>query len=119
MQTLYDWLLYNTEDAGNYYTILNTKRDETGGLTIMARSSDFTIVNLLIRASESSGSSDNRLDKMPGDRYLFADEHQVIAYLTDGKIPEAQPSGDATGIHVLVTEPAGAAGDITFPPAQA
>lgn len=115
MKTLYDWLLYNTGNAGNYYTILNTKRDDSDSLEVMARLSDFKIVTLVIGESKNASMSDESFEA----KYVFADEQQVITYLAEGKTPEAQPSDERIGIQVFITEPGGEAGDITFPHAQA
>lgn len=120
METIYDWLLHNTENAGNFYTILNTRRDGSDSLEVMARSPDFTIVNLFIHDTKNTdsaaGQSAESSDQTPGNSYVFSDEQQVIAYLAEGKTPESQPTDDDTGIRVLVAEPKGEAGDITFPP---
>lgn len=122
MDTLYDWLLHNTGNAGNYYTILNTQRGESGSLEVMARSSDFNIVNLFIHDTQnadlSTNQSDELSDKASKSSYIFSGEQQVIAYLTDGTIPESQDPGGSTDIRISVTEPDGEAGDITFPPTQ-
>lgn len=116
METLYDWLLHNTGNAGNYYTILNTQRDGADSLEIMARSSDFNVVNLVIRTLKNTGGSS--LDKDSESSYVFADEQQLIDFLIGGKTPESQLAEDTNGIYVLITEPDGAAGDITFPANQ-
>lgn len=122
METLYDWLLYNTGNAANYYTILNTQRDQAGNLDVMIRSSDFKVLNLFIYDSQGTVSQD-RLHEFPGealkDQYLFSDEQQVIAYLSEGKMPESKQNDTGTGIQVFVAEPTSESGDVTFPPAQA
>lgn len=115
METIYDWLLHNTGNAGNYYTILNTQRDEPDGLDIMARSSDFKVVNLLIQNTQTSGLS---VDKSSGSDYTFSNEQQVINFLATGKTPESQPDKNAGSISVFVQEPTGEAGEVTFPPVQ-
>ncbi|MBD2757213.1 hypothetical protein [Spirosoma validum] len=115
METIYDWLLHNTGNTGNYYTILNTQRDESDGLDVMVRSADFKVVNLLIHDAQNSDFSGG---KSLENSYVFGDEQQVISFLIDGKTPESQPDKNTAGISVLVTEPAGEAGDVTFPPAQ-
>ena len=121
METLYNWLLHNTENAGNYYTILNTHREGADYLEVMARSSDFRIVNLSIHDTRndhsSAGQSEPFSKKPSAESYVFSHEQQVIAYLTDGKAPDPQNSDSATGIRVVVAEPDGDAGDVTFPPA--
>lgn len=118
MDTLYDWLLHNTGNAGNHYTILNTQRGESGSLEVMARSSDFNVVNLFIHDTQNSGLSANQSGEPSKNSYVFSGEQQVITYLTDGTMPESQDSGGSTDIRIFVTEPDGEAGDITFPPTQ-
>ena len=122
METLYNWLLHNTENAGNHYTILNTHRHGSDFLEVRVRSSDFRIVNLFIHATGNADSPANQseqfFDKAPTEQYTFSDEQQVITYLAEGQIPDSQSSEKNTGIRVSVAEPDGDAGDITFPPAQ-
>ncbi|GAB4025657.1 hypothetical protein [Spirosoma koreense] len=120
METLYDWLLHNTGNAGNYYTILNTKHDTSGWLEIMARTTDFRIVNLFVQDLQTSGSADQKPGSLPTDlsaQYTFSDEQQVIAYLAEGKTPDAQGAESQGGLHLLVAEPQGESGSIIFPPA--
>lgn len=123
METLYNWLLHNTENAGNYYTILNTYRDGPDSLEVMAQSPDFRIVNLFIHDTgnpDSPGSQPEPFtSKASAKRYLFSDEQQVIVYLTEGETPDPQNTDNTSGIRVFIAEPDGEAGDITFPPAQA
>lgn len=117
METLYDWLLHNTGNAGNQYTILNTQRNGTDSLEVMARSSDFNVVNLLIHESKQADAPGGTPDKA-GSSSFFRDEQQLIDFLISGNRPELQPTERMNGIRVFITEPDGAAGDITFPTAQ-
>lgn len=120
METLYNWLLHNTENAGNCYTILNTHRETADHLEVMARSWDFRIVNLSIHDTRNDHSpasqSEPFSDKESAEQYVFSYEQQVIAYLAEGQTSDSQNSESATGIRVFVTEPDGNAGGIAFPP---
>ena len=122
METLYDWLLHNTGNAGNYYTILNVQHDEAGYLDVMARTADFKVVNLFIYEAQLAEASESRLNNLsseaPKNKYGFSDEQQVISYLAQGKTPEPQQPDTTTGLRVLVAEPTAEAGSVTFPPAQ-
>lgn len=123
METIYDWLLHNTGNEGNYYTILNPQRNGIDSLDVMARTKNFDVVNLLIRNTQYTDLSATGSTEAPGrgqaGEYNFGDEQQVINFLAEGKTPDSQTAGTGNGIHVLVTEPVGNAGDVTFPPAQA
>ncbi|UFH55712.1 hypothetical protein [Spirosoma sp. KNUC1025] len=123
METLYNWLLQNTGNAGNFYTILNTERDKAGLLEVMARSSDFKIMNLFIYDGQTAESAENRLhaipDESPTSNYVFGSEQQVIDFLAEGKASESESSGTATSIHVVLAEPTSETGTVTFPPEQA
>ncbi|GAB3544806.1 hypothetical protein [Spirosoma fluminis] len=123
METIYEWLLHNTEDEGNYFTILNTKRhtqaSESEYLDVMARSKDFTVVNLLIFPQQAA---DSAIDptwlqgRTVADQYGFAAEQDVITFLRNGQTPNS--AGDTSGIGIAVLQPVGDTGTLTFPPEQ-
>ena len=119
MQTIYDWLLYNTGNEGNYYTILNSQRtttpEGTDSLTIMARLSDFTSKNLHIHAGQIKAHVSGSTQP---ERLLFSNEQQVIHYLATGQTADSQVPTDGEVLQVIVREPTGQSGEITFPPEQ-
>lgn len=123
METIYDWLLHNTGNEGNYYTILNTQRNGTDRLDVMARTGDFDVINLLIRNTKYTDSSTTNPTEASGrgrtDDYIFGDEQQVVIFLAEGKTSDSQTTGTGNGIRVSITEPVGKAGDVMLPPAQA
>lgn len=127
MVMIYNWLLHNTGNEGNYLTILNVQRQTDGAaiarLDVMARTKDFGIVNLLIQparqANASAAESGELAGRAPKETYYFADENQVIAYLADGQTDESAAATDASGIYVAVLEPADDTGGLTFPPEEA
>jgi hypothetical protein len=123
MESIYIWLLENTGNEGNYYTILNTRRGnpskQSAYLEIMARrSADFTIVNLLVFSSNLTDLPEKKRYEHPIEQYRFDNEQQVIDYLATGKKPEMSASEETTGIQVLIVEPNDEAGTITFPADQ-
>ncbi|WP_420147930.1 hypothetical protein [Spirosoma sp.] len=116
METLYDWLMHNTGNAGNFYTILNFQRDQTDSLEVMARTPDFKVVNLFVHPVQTA-------DQHPSNETVksklgFSDEQEVIHYLADGKTPNSQQADGESSIVVLVMEPTDEAGSVTFPPNQ-
>ncbi|UHG89256.1 hypothetical protein [Spirosoma oryzicola] len=118
METIYNWLLENTGNAGNYYTILNTNREggaaESATLTIrVRRTDDFTVLNLLVSDGQKRESPESEPGSQVIERYHFANEQAVIAYLASGQKPDEADS--AKGIQVSVLEPTGEAGEVTFP----
>ena len=119
MQTIYDWLLYNTGNEGNYYTILNSQRtttpEGTDSLTIMARLSDFTSKNLHIHAGQVQAQS---LVNTQPERLLFSNEQQVIHYLATGQTADSRVPTDGVVLQVFIREPTGQLGEITFSPEQ-
>ncbi|QIP14269.1 hypothetical protein G8759_17430 [Spirosoma aureum] len=123
MESIYIWLLENTGNEGNYYTILNNRREnlseQSAYLEIMARrSADFTVVNLLVFSGDLTDIPEKKHYEHPLEQCRFGNEQQVIVYLATGKKPEIAASDDIAGIQVLLVEPAGEAGTITFPADQ-
>ncbi|GAB3882455.1 hypothetical protein [Spirosoma agri] len=123
METIYNWLLENTGNAGHYYTVLNTHRqhDSNGSdsLEIMARrSADFSVVNLVFVNEHTADGPDSDRNGRLVTSYLFSDEQQVIDYIATGTEPQASASEQTTGVRVLVVEPGGEAATITFPHEQ-
>jgi hypothetical protein len=124
METVYEWLLHNTEDEGNYFTILNTKRHTEGQgspyLDVMVRTKDFTVVNLNIYPKQSTDSPNLNTGRLQGRDVIqhleFAGEQEVISYLCTGEA--SNPTTDSAGVVVDVLQPVGASGSITFPPEQ-
>ena len=125
MDTIYTWLLQNTGNEGNYYTILNAQRrtieDGPDYVDVMVRTKDFTVLNLFIHDSPATGQEAIDPDQLHGrtkkDSYYFSNEEQVITYLSGGKTPEL-PDIKNSLIQILVLEPIGGSGDITFPPSN-
>jgi hypothetical protein len=124
METIYDWLLHNTENAGNYYTILNSQHkttpEEANYIDVMARDKEYSIVNLLIHYLPTGESNEIRADHLHARTqqavYSFQSEQEVIEYLSEGKIPELADRGTNPQLQITVLEPAGKSGTITFPP---
>jgi hypothetical protein len=122
METIYNWLLHSVENEGNYLTILNIQRQTNmegiSKLEIMARTKDFRRVNLFVEPVKKTNSPDSEADeltdKVAGDNYTFADEDQVIAYLSEGKT--TQSSSKSEGIRVSIMELADDSDSLTFPP---
>lgn len=121
METIYNWLLHNTGNEANVFTILNVQRQtDTEGLStleIMARTKDFRRVNLLVEPIKKTNSPDSEADEstgqVPDNTYTFADEDQVIAYLAEG---ETGQSSISEGIHVSLTELPDDSETLAFPP---
>ena len=121
METIYNWLLHNVGNEGNDFTILNVQRQtDTEGIStleIMARTKDFKRVNLLVELIKKTNPPDSEAgeltDKAPGDTYTFADEDQVIAFLSEGKTVE---SSQSEGIQLSITELTDDADTLAFPP---
>ena len=121
METIYNWLLHNVGNEGNDFTILNVQRQtDTEGIStleIMARTQDFKRVNLLVEPLKKTNPPDSEAgeltDKAPGDTYTFADEDQVIAFLSEGKTVE---SSQSEGIQLSITELTDDADMLAFPP---
>jgi len=124
MDEIYNWLLQNTGNEGNFYTILNAqRRTKTAGpdyFDIMARTKKFTVVNLFIHylaSTDQEAIEPGQLDgRTPTESYSFSNEQQVIDYLAGGKIPELPDNNKDSRIQILVLEPVDGSGDITFPP---
>lgn len=124
METLYNWLLYNMGNEGNYLTILNVQRQpsDTGidRLDVMARTSEFETVNLLIQPTDAPNTPTD--EPVQSDRrtlrasYHFTGDDQVITYLTEGRTNESAAGAEASGIRVSVLEPTDGTSEITFPP---
>ncbi|GAB4044204.1 hypothetical protein [Spirosoma jeollabukense] len=121
METIYNWLLHNTGNEANVFTILNVQRQtDTEGLStleIMARTKDFRRVNLLVEPIKKTPSPDSEADESTDqatdDTYTFADEDQVIAFLSEGESTHASQSA---GIHVSITELPDDSETLAFPP---
>ncbi|MFD2933878.1 hypothetical protein [Spirosoma flavum] len=119
METIYNWLLHNTGNEGNYYTILNSQRNTrpegANHLSVMVRTTDFKVMDLFIYTGQMDGASGVNTQQ---ESLTFVTEQQVIDYLSTGKITEALSPTDSDTIRVLIADPAGESGDITFPPDQ-
>lgn len=121
METIYNWLLHNVGNEGNNFTILNVQRQTNtegiSALEIMARTKDFRRVNLLVEPIKKTNLPDSEAgeltDKVPDDNYTFADEDQVIAYLSEGKTTQSSKS---EGIHLSITELTDDSDSLAFPP---
>ncbi len=124
METIYNWLLHNTGNEGNYYTILNSQHttmpEGTDYLSVMARLADFKVKDLLIYAGQKGEYPTAKPDWLAGkvqpESLTFGNPQEVIDYLSTGKTAEPVAPANAENIQVLVVEPIGAAGEITFPP---
>ncbi|SFC88901.1 hypothetical protein [Spirosoma endophyticum] len=122
METIYNWLLHNIGNEANVFTILNVQRQtDTEGIStleIMARTKDFRRVNLLVEPMKKTNSPDSEADEstdqVTDDTYTFADEDQVIAYLSEGET--TQSSSKPEGIHVSLTELSDDSETLAFPP---
>lgn len=122
METIYNWLLHNIGNEANVFTILNVQRQtDTEGIStleIMARTKDFRRVNLLVEPMKKTNSPDSEADEstdqVTDDTYTFADEDQVIAYLSEGET--TQSSSKSKGIHVSLTELSDDSETLAFPP---
>lgn len=120
MHTIYEWLLHNTENQGNYYTILNSHHtalpNQKEVITAMARGPEFNVVHLYIYP----GSSDDSVTKdwytahKLLQKYAFADPNAVIDYLATGQIPESMPAQNSGGIQLLLGTSQSEAGAISF-----
>lgn len=122
METIYNWLLQSMGNEGNAYTILNCRRTQRteGGeyIQVMARSKDFSIVNLLIvntqlpegETTALTGSSDDV------DRHTLAGPKEVLDYLHTGELTDAPVLAQDDAIYLLLFKPVGVAGELTFPP---
>ncbi|MFD2571500.1 hypothetical protein ACFSUS_12700 [Spirosoma soli] len=127
METIYEWLLHNTGNEGSHVTILNVKRttepgtEELTHLDIRGRTKDFTIVNVAVYPVETANSPDTEpsglKDEMLKESYFFRNDQQVIDFLCEGRVDQAQTDGP--GVRLVVIEPANDASRITFPPDQA
>ena len=122
METIYNWLLQSMGNEGNAYTILNCRRTQRteGGeyIQVMARSKDFSVVNMLIvntqlteaETATLTGGSDDV------DRHTLAGSKEVLDYLHTGKLTDAPTSVQDDAIYLLLFKPVGTAGELTFPP---
>lgn len=122
METLYNWLLLNTGNEGNYLTILNVQRqtdtDDSAiaRLAVMARTGDFEIINLIIQSANGVKPTDELAGRTPKDSYHFATEDQAVAYLAEGQTSESSADTGSSGIAVFVLEPDDDSNGLTFPP---
>ena len=119
MDVLYNWLLHNTGNEGNFLTVLNVQRHTEDGVTadlrVMARNKDFTIVNLLIKRGSETAQPAISQNETAQETHFFDSENQVITYLSEGKIAEsiAKPVSDGVNVHVFT--PTSNVGEISFP----
>lgn len=126
METIYEWLLHNMGNEGNFLTILNVQRPADGatgqGLDVLARTKDFEVVNLLVQlvntTSQIEDEPTGRKGRAIRETCLFRDEEQAIAYFSTGKTPASPTDASASAIQVFVLEPANDEGRIIFPPEQ-
>ena len=113
MEIIYNWLLHNTGNEGNFLTILNVQRqtdDETTTIEVMACTKEFEIVNLLIKVSSSTDQVINLPDTVLRESHFFANDNQVVAYLSAGETMNDEPSSQRLGVYVFT--PTSAAGGI-------
>jgi hypothetical protein len=126
METIYNWLLKSMGNEGNFYTILNCQRgnmpEGPDYLRIMVRSKDFKVMNLVVYTGQPNEFPDLEPDQLSANaepqRLTFSNQQQVLDYLATGETPEPPSPTDAGVIQVLVVEPNGESGQITFPPEQ-
>ncbi|GAB4020102.1 hypothetical protein GCM10028808_60130 [Spirosoma migulaei] len=121
METIYDWLLHNIGNEGNYLTILNVQRqlanNELDGLDVMARTKDFKVINLFIQPTIKQDSvSDEGKGRTPKEDYFFGEPGQVITYLSEGKTIDLTADSASAHIHIGILEPVSNAGSVSFPP---
>ncbi len=124
MEPIYEWLLLHMGNEANYYTILNCQRDTTpeglSYLRVMGRLREFKVINLFIYTGQAQNSPVAESDQNSGNeqprQVSFANSQQVIEYLATGKVADSASQTDEDSFHVLVLDPVGNAGEITFPP---
>lgn len=111
MESMYDWLLHNVGNEGNYLTILNVHRsgDTLTQLDVMARTNAFQTVDLVITPTDAPAPATEKTELA---RYAFAGPDELIEWLETGSTDLA----DATsGLAVTVLQPTDGADSITFP----
>ncbi|QMW06766.1 hypothetical protein [Spirosoma foliorum] len=122
MESIYDWLLHNIGNEGNYLTILNVERHQTEGdvdrLDVMARTQDFNVLNLLIEEGSLTNESSAFKERVLKESFSISDTDQVITYLSTGKLGYSPINSGSPAFHLFVLEPAGESGSISFPPNQ-
>lgn len=121
METIYDWLLHNIGNEGNYLTILNVQRQLTSnelyGLDVMARTRNFEVINLLIQPTQKQNlPSDDLKGRVIREDHFFGAVDQAIAYLSEGKTVDLTADSSAAPIHIRILEPVGDSGSVSFPP---
>lgn len=121
MKTILIWLFENTGNAGNYYTILNVQRegdsDNPESLAVMARTKEFTIVDLWLSTDEAAEPVWTE-GRSALETLTFANADEVITYLSQGKTSGSADANPAQSILVRVFSPDEKAGSVTFPPVQ-
>lgn len=124
METIYNWLLQNMGNEGNAYTILNCRRIQRveGGeyIHVMARSEDFTVVNLIIVNTQLTEAEITTLTEGSDDvdSHMLGNPNDVLDYLRTGKLINAPASAQNDALYLLKFKPAGVTGELTFPPEQ-
>ncbi|GAB2539315.1 hypothetical protein [Spirosoma aerophilum] len=126
MKTIYEWLLHNIGNEANFYTILNCQRSEASELDeyirVMARTKEFKVLNMVLGGQSKVDSLENISGLSSGEAHSqpveLADEQAVIHYLATGEVKNGSAGNTASGIRLWVVEPGGAAGEVSFPPAQ-
>ncbi|GAB3566524.1 hypothetical protein GCM10027578_15570 [Spirosoma luteolum] len=111
MESIYDWLLHNIGNEGNYLTILNTHRsgDTLTQLDVMARTKAFQPVDLLITPADAPAPATEKTELA---HYTFAGPDDLIEWLATGSTPQTEATPALT---VSVLQPADGADSITFP----
>lgn len=118
MEIIYNWLLHNTGNEGNHFTILNAQRQAEDGkaadIEVMARTKGFEIINLVIKAGLPTERPIDLPNRTLKENHFFADDNQVVAYLTEGRTANAESAQQGVSVYIFMPTPDSS--ELTFPP---